>query len=58
MIRKNALFALTGLVLVAGLATPVFAGPITGEDETIVCVRTDPSSGQREGFCVWLPIAP
>ena len=58
MSRKTVVASLVGLVLVAGLGAPALAEPLlpsTGKDTT-VCVVTEPSSGAREGVCVWVPI--
>lgn len=57
MSRRIALAGLTGLVLLGGLGAPAMAGPADeGDGETVVCVRTDSTSGKRDGICVVLPI--
>ena len=57
MSRRTLITALTGAVLVGGLGAPALADPALPETEpTVVCVRTDPQGGEREGLCVWLPV--
>ena len=57
MSRPTVLTALAGAVLVGGLGTPALADPVLPESEpTVVCVRTDSDSGERDGICVWLPV--
>lgn len=59
MSRRTVLASLIGAVLVGGMAGPALADPIlppvgNGKDTT-VCVLTQPSGGDREGICVWVP---
>ena len=56
MTRRTALAALTGALVLAGLAGPAVADPISAtDDRTTVCLRTDGGEGAREGVCVWVP---
>ena len=62
MTRRTVLTALTGLTLAGALAGPAAADdgiPVlnTEADRTSVCLRADPNRGEREGYCVWLPVA-
>lgn len=57
MSRRTVVTALVGLLLVGGLGAPAVAGPLGGDDdETSLCLRTDSSSGKRDGICVVVPI--
>lgn len=58
MSRRTAVAVLTGTVLLGALGAPAVADPVLpeGQDTTTVCVRTDSSSGKRDGVCVWLPL--
>lgn len=58
MSRRTVVAALTGAVLLGTLGAPALADPVStdGDDSTTVCVRTDSTSGKRDGVCVWLPL--
>jgi hypothetical protein len=58
MSRRTVVAALAGTMLLAGLSAPAMAGPAASsdEDETVICLRTDSTSGKRDGICVWAPI--
>ena len=59
MSRRTVVAALTGAVLVGGLAAPGLAAPVEqGDDTHYVCLRliNDPEAGKREGVCVWAPL--
>ena len=57
MSRRTVIAVLTGAVLLGGLGAPALADPIVPNGEpTVVCLRLDPESGQREGVCVWVPV--
>lgn len=56
MTRMTIVTTLVGLLLV-GSSAPAFAGPVNDEDDgTSVCLRTDSSSGKRDGVCVFVPV--
>lgn len=60
MSRKTAVTALTGLVLLGGLALPAAADPLATEDDgdrTMLCLRLDPKDG-KGGVCLWVPLPP
>ena len=59
MSRRTVVAALTGAVLLGALGAPALADPLEteGDETTTVCVRTDSTSGKRDGVCVWLPLA-
>ena len=59
MSRRNVVAALTGALLLGGLAVPALADPPQPPElgaRTTVCLRTDGGEGPREGYCVWVPI--
>lgn len=58
MSRRTVVAALTGAVLLGALGAPALANPVSteGDDSTTVCLRTDSTSGKRDGVCVWVPI--
>ena len=59
MSRRTVIAALTGAVLVGGLAGPGLASHAQeGSAAHYVCVRliADPRDGGREGLCVWTPM--
>jgi hypothetical protein len=57
MTRRTVLAALTGTLLLGALGAPALANPVSTNDErTTVCLRTDGGEGEREGYCVWVPI--
>lgn len=58
MSRRAVLATLTAATLLGGAAAPALATTIT--DPSVFCVLTDydPKTGQREGFCVWVPVDP
>lgn len=56
MSRRTAVAVITGSLLLGGLSAPALANPVTKDDDgTTVCLRTDSTSGKRDGVCVWLP---
>lgn len=56
MSRRTVLAVVTGSLLIGSLSAPALANPVTKDDDgTTVCVRTDSTSGTRDGLCVWLP---
>lgn len=57
MSRRTVVAVLAGAVLVGGLGAPALADPILSDSEgTVICVRTDSESGERDGICVWGPV--
>jgi hypothetical protein len=60
MSRTTVVATLAGALLVGGLSAPALADPYVPftDKDTTVCVLTEPSSGAREGICVWVPIGP
>lgn len=57
MSRKTIVAALAGALLLGGLGAPALADPLPGgEEETRACVRTDSTSGKRDGICVAVPV--
>lgn len=56
--RRTVLALATGSLVLGGLAAPaVAASAPVGTDSEHVCVytRNDPRTGERDGFCVWIP---
>lgn len=54
MTRRTAVLTLTGLLLAGGAVSPSLAGADDGRSTT--CLLLEPESGEREGFCVWVPL--
>ena len=55
---RRTVVVLAGAVLLGGLGAPALADPVVpGSEPTVVCVRLDSESGERDGICVWTPVA-
>lgn len=59
MSRRTVVTAVASALLLGGAAAPAVASAST-DDPTIVCVLTyyDKNTGERDGFCVWVPVEP
>lgn len=56
--RRAVLAMATGALVLGGLAGPALATPSVsdgGSEYVCIYTRTDPRTGERDGFCVWFP---
>jgi hypothetical protein len=58
MSRRTVLATATAALVLGGTAAPALAASLTAEPTSTHCVLThyDPKTGEREGFCVWIPV--
>jgi hypothetical protein len=58
MPRRAVLAAVAVAALLGGATAPALAATAGPTDPTHLCVLTsyDPTTGHREGVCVWLPV--